>query len=209
MSEGQEALIDAINANDVVFGVGPPGSGKTRIAVAKAVEALDSGKVNRIVLVRPCLGLGRTSGFLPGTLEAKVSPYLRPLLDELKEFYGKPELTKKIADEVIELASLEFIRGRTFKHSFVILDEAQNATRAELKSFQTRLGEGSIYVITGDISKDEHGHLEQSDLHPSEQGSLEYYLERFGDIEGVGVARMGVVDCVRHPLVRKFLEVGL
>lgn len=208
-SQGQQDLLDAIDGNDLTFGLGPAGAGKTIIAVAKAVEALESGEVNRIILVRPCLGLGRTSGFLPGTLEEKVSPFLRPLLDELENFYTAAQIQQKVADKTIELTSLEFIRGRTFKHAFVILDEAQNATYDEIKAFLTRLGQGSKYVITGDVTKGESGRLAQSDLPRDEQGALEHYADRLGDIVGVGVVTLKTVDVVRHPLVRLFLERGL
>lgn len=208
-SQGQQDLIDAIDDNDVTFGVGPAGSGKSHVAIAKGVECLVAGDVNKLVLIRPCLGLGRTSGFLPGSLEEKMSPYLRPLLDELENFYKKAEIRQMIEEGKVELTSLEFIRGRTFKHSYVILDEAQNCTYDEIKAFLTRLGESSIYVITGDTSKCDDGRLAQSDLHPGEQGALEYYMKRFGNIVGVGVAELSTVDVVRHPLVRLFLERGL
>jgi phosphate starvation-inducible protein PhoH len=182
----------------------------THVAVAKAVECLVAGDVNKIVLIRPCLGLGRTGGYLPGSLEEKMGPYLRPLLDELENFFPtKDDIARQIRDGKIELTSLEFIRGRTFKHAFVILDEAQNATYDEMKAFLTRLGEGSLYVITGDLTKSADGRLAQSDLRVDEQGALEHYADRLGDIVGVEVATLTTVDVVRHPLVRLFLERGL
>lgn len=207
-SENQQDLLDAIDDNDIVFGHGPAGSGKTFLAVAKAVEALQNGDVSKIVLLRPTIGVGRTSGFLPGTLHEKVLPYLRPLMDELGNFFTGQQLRKLIEDQVIELDSLEYVRGRTHKHSFVILDEAQNATRGDFEVFLTRLGEGSKFVITGDLTKKADGTLKQCDLQAGEQGAFEHFAGKF-DLDGIETVELTIVDIVRHPLVRKMLEQGL
>lgn len=207
-TENQRAYMESIDRNDITFGLGPAGSGKTYLAVAKGVEAFQNEEVQRLVFIRPCLGVGRTSGFLPGDLEAKVSHYLRPILDELRSFYTPEQIRKLIDAESFELTSLEYARGRSLKHSFVILDEAQNATRDECWTFLTRLGEGSKYVITGDISRKGDGTLAQSDLHPQDQGALEAFADRFGDIPGIATVTMNQVDIVRHPLVRAIVERG-
>lgn len=208
-SEGQRQLIDAIDDATIVFAAGPAGSGKTYLAVAKACEMLSSGDIDGIVLLRPCIGVGATTGFLPGDLAAKVSVYLRPLLDELRNFHAAATLRELIEAGTIELTSLEYARGRTFKRKVVILDEAQNATRDDFRVFLTRLGEGSKYLITGDLSRNDDGSLTQCDLRRSEQGSFEDYSERFADLPGIANVRLCTLDIVRHPLVRLMVEAGL
>ncbi|MGZ6045580.1 MAG: PhoH family protein [Isosphaeraceae bacterium] len=200
-SDGQSALITAIDHSTIVFADGPAGSGKTYLAVAKASEMLQNNDIDGIVLLRPCIGVGSTTGFLPGDLIAKVSVYLRPLLDELRNFHTAASLRELIEAGTIELTSLEYARGRTFKGKCVILDEAQNATRDDFRVFLTRLGEGSKYLITGDLS--------QSDLRSGDQGSFRHYAELFRHLPGVASIHLEVVDIVRHPLVRMMIEAGL
>lgn len=206
---GQRDLLEAIDDHDIVYGLGPAGSGKTAACVAKAVEALKAGDVLRLILMRPTIEAGPTLGFLPGTLEEKVSPYLRPLLDELGNHYAAKDLKKLLEDGTIELTSLGLCRGRTFKHAVVILDEAQNATFSDFDLFLTRLGEGSQYLITGDVSRREDGSLKQCDLPRHEQGALEKNAARFLHIEGIAAVTLTAADIVRHPLVRKMVEAGL
>ena len=206
---GQAALCEAIDANDIVFVDGPAGSGKTFMAVAKACESLAAKDVRSIVLIRPTIGVGPTTGYLPGDLNAKVSVYLRPLLDELRHFHRPDAIKEMIGDGTIELTSLEYARGRTFRRAVVILDEAQNATHEDFRVFLTRLGEGSQYIITGDLSRDEAGGYRQCDLHPRLQGAFEHYAGRFNHIPGIGRVALQVADIVRHPLVKAMVAAGL
>lgn len=204
----QQEYIDAIDRNTIIFAIGPSGSGKSHLAVAKAVEAFQREEAERLVFIRPCLGVGRTSGYLPGDLEAKVSHYLRPILDELGHFYTPEQVRKLIDSRAFELTSLEYCRGRNFRDSVVILDEAQNATQDELWTFLTRLAEGTKYIITGDLSRNADGRLTQCDLPPHEQGALERFAGRFADLAGIAAVRLTQVDIVRHPLVRAMVERG-
>lgn len=150
---GQQSYIEAISNNRIVFGVGPAGTGKTYLAMAKAVEALESGAVSRIVLTRPAVEAGESLGFLPGTLTEKIDPYLRPLYDALREMLEPAELAQLLESGTIEVAPLAYMRGRTISHAFIVLDEAQNTTTQQMKMFLTRLGEGSTMVVTGDITQ--------------------------------------------------------
>lgn len=152
-TSGQETYLDAISNNRIVFGIGPAGTGKTYLAMAKAVEALESGAVSRIVLTRPAVEAGESLGFLPGNLTEKIDPYLRPLYDALREMLEPAELAQLLESGTIEVAPLAYMRGRTISHAFIVLDEAQNTTPQQMKMFLTRLGEGSTMVVTGDITQ--------------------------------------------------------
>ena len=208
-TDGQRRLLEAIDSADITFADGPAGSGKTHLAVAKACEALANGEARHVVLIRPTVGVGRTTGFLPGDLNAKVGVYLRPLLDELAHFHEPKKLAEMIEDRTIELTSLEYARGRTFRRSVVILDEAQNATRDDFRVFLTRLGEGSKYIITGDLSRSAAGGYQQCDLPACDQGAFEDYSGRFTHLTGIARVTLGVADIVRHPLVKAMVAAGL
>jgi phosphate starvation-inducible protein PhoH and related proteins len=202
----QQLYMDCIDASDITFCLGPAGSGKTHIAIGKAVQFIKAGlfdedKVGkRIVLVRPLVEVGKTMGFLPGDIEAKMNPYLRPLYDEISYFFTSSDVELLRKEDRIEIASLEHMRGRTLRNSIVILDEAQNATKEQMKMFLTRLGKGSKLIITGDS--------EQSDL-PLRPVACVYYAEKFEGVEGISVVRLGRQDIVRHPTVARLVEVGL
>lgn len=194
----QREYLKRIRQNDLTFGVGPAGTGKTYLAVACAVEALQSDRVRRIVLVRPAVEAGERLGFLPGDLTQKVDPYLRPMYDALYEMMGFDRVAKLIERNVIEVAPLAFMRGRSLNDSFIILDEAQNTTIEQMKMFLTRLGFGSTVVVTGDIT--------QVDL-PRERRSGLADIERvLGGIPGIGVVRFSKDDVVRHKLVQSIVE---
>lgn len=152
-TSGQETYLEAISNNRIVFGIGPAGTGKTYLAMAKAVEALESGSVSRIVLTRPAVEAGESLGFLPGNLTEKIDPYLRPLYDALRDMLEPAELAQLLESGTIEVAPLAYMRGRTISHAFIVLDEAQNTTPQQMKMFLTRLGEGSTMVVTGDITQ--------------------------------------------------------
>jgi phosphate starvation-inducible PhoH-like protein len=206
-TERQQLYMDCIDASDIIFCLGPAGSGKTHVAVGKAVEFVkanllddDSQHKKKIILVRPLIEVGKTMGFLPGGIEQKMDPYLRPLFDELSLFFTKSEVEALQKEDRIEIASLEHMRGRTLRNAIVILDEAQNATKEQMKMFLTRLGKGSKLIITGDS--------EQSDL-PVRPVSCVYYAEKFEGIEGVSVVRLTTQDIVRHPTVARLVEAGL
>lgn len=191
-------LINAIRKNDICFGVGPSGTGKTFLAVACAVQALENEEVSRIVLVRPAVEAGESLGFLPGDLTQKIDPYLKPLYDALYETMGITLVPKLIAQGVIEIAPLAFMRGRTLNDSFVILDEGQNSTREQMKMFLTRIGFGSKAVITGDIT--------QVDLPKPSMSGLRDAIALLRNIEGIQFTFFSSVDVVRHPLVQKIIE---
>lgn len=194
---GQKRYIEAIEHNDLIFGIGPAGTGKTYLAVVKAVDALKKGKVKRIILTRPAVEAGENLGFLPGDLKEKVDPYLRPLYDALHDVLGKEQSTRLIEKEIIEIAPLAYMRGRTLENSFVILDEAQNTTPEQMKMFLTRLGFGSKMIITGDLT--------QIDLPKGVRSGLQIakdYLQAISDIRFVEFDRF---DVVRHPLVQKII----
>jgi phosphate starvation-inducible PhoH-like protein len=191
----QREYLRQIVAHDVTFGIGPAGTGKTYLAVACAVDALERDQVKRIVLTRPAVEAGERLGFLPGDLKEKIDPYLRPLYDALFDVLGE-RCTKLMETGIIEVAPLAFMRGRTLSRAFVILDEAQNCTPAQMKMFLTRLGEESRMVVTGDPS--------QSDL-PSGPEGLEFAVRYLEGVEGVGIARFTAADVVRHPLVTRIV----
>lgn len=190
---GQASYVDAMKANDLVFAVGPAGSGKTYLAVAMAVEALKNQQVRRIVLVRPAVEAGESLGFLPGDLQAKINPYLRPLLDAIHEMIGYDQVQQLIQRDVIEVCPLAYMRGRTLNEAFIILDEAQNTTISQMKMFLTRMGNSSKIVVSGDHT--------QIDLPRGTQSGLVDALRRLPEIEGVAVAHMTADDIVRHRLV--------
>ena len=196
MSAMQQALLHAIDERSVVLALGPAGTGKTYLAIAKAVEALEAGRCARIVLSRPAVEAGESLGFLPGDLQEKLAPYLRPLYDALFDVLG--EAAGRLMEQgVIEVAPLAFMRGRTLTRAFVILDEAQNTTPAQMKMALTRLGEDSHMVVTGDPS--------QSDLPGGVALGLNEALAILEGVEGVGVTRFAEKDVVRHPLVARIV----
>jgi phosphate starvation-inducible PhoH-like protein len=194
---GQKNYLDAIDENTITFGIGPAGTGKTYLAVAKAVEALYKKEVSRIILTRPAVEAGERLGFLPGTLSEKIDPYLRPLFDSLQEML-EPDVTAKLMEAgVIEVAPLAYMRGRTLNDSFIILDEAQNTTGEQMKMFLTRLGFNSKMVITGDIT--------QVDL-PGGKSGLGIAQKVLADVEGLHVQKLSSRDVVRHELVTRIVE---
>lgn len=191
-------LVNAIRKNDICFGVGPSGTGKTFLAIACAVAALEKEEISRIVLVRPAVEAGESLGFLPGDLAQKIDPYLKPLYDALYETMGITLVTKLIAQGIIEIAPLAFMRGRTLNDSFVILDEGQNSTKDQMKMFLTRIGFGSKAVITGDIT--------QVDLPKPSMSGLRHAIALLRGIEGIQFTFFSSVDVVRHPLVQRIVE---
>lgn len=195
---GQKRYLDAIRSNDVVFGIGPAGTGKTYIAMANAVKAFKEKEVNRIILTRPAVEAGENLGFLPGDLQMKVDPYLRPLYDALFEILGQDAFGKYLEKGLIEVAPLAYMRGRTLDNAYVILDEAQNTTNEQMKMFLTRLGYGSKAIITGDIT--------QIDLPRGKQSGLKTVLRILDGVKGVDIIRLGRTDIVRHPLVQRIIE---
>lgn len=195
---GQKRYVDLLNRNDIVFAVGPAGTGKTYLAVVKAVLALKRKEVRRIVLTRPAVEAGEKLGFLPGDLQDKVDPYLRPLYDSLYDILGSDAAQKLMEKGVIEVAPLAYMRGRTLDDAFIILDEAQNTTIPQMKMFLTRIGFGSRAVVTGDVT--------QVDLAPGERSGLTHAERILQNIEGIGFAYMSHLDVVRHPLVQKIIN---
>jgi len=198
MSPAQQQLMDAIDEKSVVLALGPAGTGKTYLAIAKAVEALEAGKVGRIVLSRPAVEAGESLGFLPGDLNEKLAPYLRPLYDALTERLGTKRLKQMLADGIIEIAPVAYMRGRTLSECFVVIDEAQNCTYTQIKMLLTRLGWRSTMVLTGDP--------DQTDLLPGISG-LDEIASRLEKLADVPVVRLGDGDIVRHPLVASMLTV--
>ncbi len=194
---GQKSYVDAIKKNTVVFGVGPAGTGKTYLAVCMAVSAFKSKQVEKIVLTRPAVEAGEKLGFLPGDLQTKVDPYLRPLYDALQELLGIETYAKLMERGVIEVAPLAYMRGRTLSGAFIILDEAQNTTREQMKMFLTRMGEGSKTVVTGDIT--------QIDL-DGKQSGLVHATDILEGVEGIAVCKLTAKDVVRHPLVMRIIR---
>ncbi|WP_413464509.1 PhoH family protein [Corynebacterium sp. 22KM0430] len=195
---GQKAYVDAIDAHTITFGIGPAGSGKTYLAMAKAVQALQAKEVNRIILTRPAVEAGEKLGFLPGTLGEKIDPYLRPLHDALRDMVEPETIPKLMEAGIIEVAPLAYMRGRTLSNSFVILDEAQNTTREQMKMFLTRLGFGSTMVVTGDVT--------QVDLPGGQRSGLRGVREILRGVPDVYFAELGSADVVRHALVGKIVE---
>jgi phosphate starvation-inducible protein PhoH and related proteins len=195
---GQKRYVEAMRYNDMVFAIGPAGTGKTFLAVLMAVRALKRGSVSRIVLSRPAVEAGEKLGFLPGDMQAKVNPYLRPLYDALNDILGFETVKKYLEREVIEIVPLAYMRGRTLTRSFIILDEAQNTTRAQMKMFLTRMGEGSKIVVTGDVT--------QVDLPPKTKSGLIHVQGILQGVEGLSFQNLTSKDIVRHPLVWKIVH---
>ncbi len=194
---GQQAYVNAIRKNTVVFGVGPAGTGKTYLAVCMAVTALKSKQVEKIILTRPAVEAGEKLGFLPGDLQEKVDPYLRPLYDALQEMLGVETYAKLMERGAIEVAPLAYMRGRTLPNAYVILDEAQNTTREQMKMFLTRMGEGSKVIVTGDVT--------QIDLDGKPSG-LVHATEILEGVEGIAICKLTAKDVVRHPLVMRIIH---
>lgn len=194
----QTQYLQRIREYDINFGVGPAGTGKTFLAVAAAVEALQRDEVKRILLVRPAVEAGEKLGFLPGDLAQKIDPYLRPLYDALYEMLGFEKVTRYLERSIIEIAPLAYMRGRTLSHSFVILDESQNTTKEQMKMFLTRIGFGSKAVITGDVT--------QVDLPRGVYSGLKHGLEVLDNVQGIGITRFTNKDVVRHPLVQRIVD---
>lgn len=195
---GQKRYMEAIDKNTVVFAIGPAGTGKTYLAMAKAVVALKNKVVSRIILTRPAVEAGEKLGFLPGDLQSKVDPYLRPLYDALYEFMGPDAYHKMVENGTIEVAPLAYMRGRTLSDSFIILDEAQNCSMEQLKMFLTRFGEGSKVVVTGDVT--------QIDLPEERKSGLKRISEILSSVEGIAVVELSNKDVVRHKLVKDIVK---
>jgi phosphate starvation-inducible PhoH-like protein len=197
-SEGQKRLMDAVAGSTLTVALGPAGTGKTYLAISAAVEAFESGRVGRIMLSRPAIEAGENLGYLPGTMEEKLLPYLRPLYDALADRLGAKRLKSLIGDGSIEIAPIAYMRGRTLNNAFIVIDEAQNCTYGQIKMLLTRLGWHSTMVITGDP--------EQTDLLPGLSG-LQDVAHRLSALDGVAVVTLGKHDVVRHPLVADMLAV--
>ncbi|HOO28891.1 MAG TPA: PhoH family protein [Lachnospiraceae bacterium] len=195
---GQKEYVDAIRKKMIVFGLGPAGTGKTYLAMAMAITAFKNNEVGRIILTRPAIEAGEKLGFLPGDLQSKVDPYLRPLYDALYQIIGADSFQKNMEKGLIEVAPLAYMRGRTLDNAYIILDEAQNTTPAQMKMFLTRIGFGSKVIITGDRT--------QKDLAPSAVSGLDMALRVLGKIEEVGFCNLTSKDVVRHPLVQKIVK---
>ncbi len=194
---GQKQYVDAIRKDMIVFGIGPAGTGKTYLAMAMAITAFKSGEVERIILTRPAIEAGEKLGFLPGDLQSKVDPYLRPLYDALYQIMGPDSFHKNMEKGLIEVAPLAYMRGRTLDNAFIILDEAQNTTQAQMKMFLTRIGFGSKVVVTGDAT--------QKDLSPDVKSGLEVAQKVLGRVEGISFCTLTSKDVVRHPLVQRIV----
>jgi phosphate starvation-inducible PhoH-like protein len=197
-SEGQLKYLLDIDQNDIVFAIGPAGTGKTFLAVSKAVEHMKAGRIRRIVLVRPAVEAGERLGFLPGDIQAKVNPYLRPIYDSLNTFLEFGQLQRLITADVVEICPLAYMRGRTLDEAFIILDEAQNTTSEQMKMFLTRMGRSSKIVVTGDIT--------QIDLTPGKPSGLIEVKELLKGVPGIAFAYLSKADIVRHPLVQKIVD---
>ncbi len=195
---GQKKYVDAIKKNTVVFGVGPAGTGKTYLAVAMAVSAFKNKEVEKIILTRPAVEAGEKLGFLPGDLQTKVDPYLRPLYDALQEMFGMDNYLKLMERGIIEIAPLAYMRGRTLSNAFIILDEAQNTTKEQMKMFLTRMGDGSRVVVTGDLT--------QIDLPDGKKSGLKHATTILRNIEGIETVQLTAKDVVRHALVMEIIK---
>lgn len=195
---GQKQYVDMIRKNMIVFGVGPAGTGKTYLAMAMAITAFKNDDVNRIILTRPAIEAGEKLGFLPGDLQSKIDPYLRPLYDALYEIMGAESFMKNMEKGLIEVAPLAYMRGRTLDNAFIILDEAQNTTPAQMKMFLTRIGFGSKVIVTGDKT--------QKDLPSGATSGLDVALNILKKVEEIGVCELTAKDVVRHPLVQKIVK---
>ena len=195
---GQKKYVDSIRKNMVTFGIGPAGTGKTYLAMAMAITAFKNEEVSRIILTRPAIEAGEKLGFLPGDLQSKIDPYLRPLYDALYQIMGAESFLKNQEKGLIEVAPLAYMRGRTLDNAFIILDEAQNTTSAQMKMFLTRIGFGSKVVITGDAS--------QKDLAPDTQSGLDVALKVLSNVDEIGKCKLTANDVVRHPLVQKIVK---
>ncbi len=195
---GQKQYLNAIDKHMVVFGVGPAGTGKTYLAMAKAITAFKSDEINRIILTRPAIEAGEKLGFLPGDLQSKVDPYLRPLYDALYEIMGADTFLKNMEKGLIEVAPLAYMRGRTLDNAFIVLDEAQNTTPAQMKMFLTRIGFGSKAIITGDLS--------QKDIPKDAVSGLDVALRVLRNVEDIAVCHLTSQDVVRHPLVQRIVK---
>jgi len=195
---GQQRLVEAVSMNDMVFAIGPAGSGKTYTAVALAVKALKDRKVRRIILTRPAVEAGENLGFLPGDLKDKLDPYLQPLYDALRDMMPVQKLAENIENGIIQIAPLAFMRGRTLDNAFVILDEAQNATLPQVKMFLTRMGRSAKFVITGDVT--------QVDLPRNQPSGLLPTLDMLRNIEGISLIELDEKDIIRHELVTKVVQ---
>ncbi|MDR0272751.1 MAG: PhoH family protein [Clostridiales bacterium] len=195
---GQKKYIDQIRQNTIVFSIGPAGTGKTYLAMAMAITAFRAGQVNRIILTRPAIEAGEKLGFLPGDLQQKVDPYLRPLYDALHEIMGAETFQRNFERNLIEVAPLAYMRGRTLDNSYIVLDEAQNTTPEQMKMFLTRLGKDSKAIITGDIT--------QIDLPEGKNSGLVEAVKILDNIEGIGISHLTNRDVVRHPLVQKIIN---
>lgn len=194
---GQQKYVDAIKKNTIVFGIGPAGTGKTFLAVAMAVTALKQKQISRIILTRPAVEAGEKLGFLPGDLQSKIDPYLRPLYDALGEMLGQESFSKHLEKGIIEIAPLAYMRGRTLDDAFIILDEAQNTTPEQMKMFLTRLGNNSKAIVTGDVT--------QIDLPFIKKSGLVEAISILDDIDGIAIFKFTHKDVVRHPLVQKII----
>lgn len=195
---GQKEYVDAIRNNMITFGIGPAGTGKTYLAIAMAVTAFRNEEVSRIILTRPAIEAGEKLGFLPGDLQSKIDPYLRPLYDALYQIMGSDSFQKNMEKGLIEVAPLAYMRGRTLDNAFIILDEAQNTTQPQMKMFLTRIGFGSKVIITGDAS--------QKDLPVGTKSGLDVASKILKDVEGIAFCKLTSKDVVRHPLVQKIVE---
>ena len=195
---GQKEYVDNIRKKMIVFGMGPAGTGKTYLAMAMAITAFKNEEVGRIILTRPAIEAGEKLGFLPGDLQSKVDPYLRPLYDALYQIMGAESFQKNMEKGLIEVAPLAYMRGRTLDNAFIILDEAQNTTPAQMKMFLTRIGFGSKAVITGDAT--------QKDLAPGSKSGLDVALRVLKNVEEIGICKLTSKDVVRHPLVQKIVQ---
>ncbi|MBD5542952.1 MAG: PhoH family protein [Lachnospiraceae bacterium] len=195
---GQKQYVDAMKEKMIVFGLGPAGTGKTYLAMAMAITAFKNDEVGRIILTRPAIEAGEKLGFLPGDLQSKIDPYLRPLYDALYQIMGAESFNKNMEKGLIEVAPLAYMRGRTLDNAYIILDEAQNTTESQMKMFLTRIGFGSKVVITGDIS--------QKDLPKGTSSGLDVAIKVLGKVEEIGFCRLSSKDVVRHPLVQKIVK---